>query len=174
MGISISSFHSSLALVFSFSPLQTHLPKQYCLDDQRSCLLQLQHDLYYAPNFTFTSKFELWDPNTDCCSWEGVTCDDAIGHVIGLDLSYKNLSWTFHSVFDLHHLQRLNLAGNKFNTTLLSYGFDELPNLTHLNLSSSCFHGQNPMEISYLTRLVSLDLSYQDATLRLEKPSFKT
>ncbi|XP_052882308.1 receptor-like protein 7 [Gossypium arboreum] len=171
-----------------------------CLDDQISPLLQLQHHLYYAPNFTFSSKFKLWDPNTDCCSWEGVTCD-AYGHVIGLDLSYKNLSGSFHSIFNLHRLQRLNLAGNNFNTTLFSYGFDKLQNLTHLNLSSSCFHGQIPVEISYLTRLVSLDLSNQDSCylryytiidpynyvynyyelhpeleqpLKLEKPNFKT
>ncbi|KAK8682379.1 hypothetical protein V6N13_054768 [Hibiscus sabdariffa] len=161
---------------------QTHLPKHYCLDDQRSPLLQLQTHLY--SNFTFSSKFELWDLHTDCCSWEGVSCD-SLGHVIGLDLSYRNLSGSFHSIFHLHHLRRLNLAGNNFNTTLLSYEFDKLPNLTHLNLSSSCFHGQIPMEISYLTRLVSLDLSYQDdcywrnadydfPTLKLEKPNFKT
>ncbi|TYI91920.1 hypothetical protein E1A91_D02G029100v1, partial [Gossypium mustelinum] len=92
----------------------------------------------------------------------------------------------FNSIFDLHHLQHLNLAGNNFNTTLFSYGFDKLQNLTHLNLSSSCFHGQIPMKISFLTRLVSLNLSYQDdcywrngydynsATLKLEKPNFKT
>ncbi|KAK8682380.1 hypothetical protein V6N13_054769 [Hibiscus sabdariffa] len=123
------------------------------------------HDLYYAPNFTFSSKFHLWDPKTDCCSWEGVTCD-AIGHVIGLDLSYKNLSGSFPSIFGLHRLQRLNLAGNNFNTTLLSYEFDKLANLTHLNLSSSCFHGQIPMEISYLTRLVSLDMSNQEDCYR--------
>ncbi|KAB1670551.1 hypothetical protein ES319_1Z157000v1 [Gossypium barbadense] len=131
-----------------------------CLDDQRAPLLQLQHHLYYAPNFTFSSKFDLWDPNTDCCSWEGVTCD-AYGHVVGIGLSYKNLSGSFHSIFDLHHLQHLNLAGNNFNTTLFSYGFDKLQNLTHLNLSSSCFHGQIPVEISFLKRLVSLDLSNQ-------------
>nr|KJB28082.1 hypothetical protein B456_005G026400 [Gossypium raimondii] len=165
-----------------------------CLDDQRSPLLQLQHHLYYAPNFTFSSKFDLWDVNTDCCSWEGVTCD-AYGHVLGIDLSYKNLSGTFHSIFDLHHLQRLNLAGNNFNTTLFSYGFDKLQNLTHLNLSSSCFHGQIPVETSFLKRLVSLDLSNQDSCyfryykvlypgfynyyepqqpLKLENPNFKT
>nr|KJB28084.1 hypothetical protein B456_005G026600 [Gossypium raimondii] len=133
-----------------------------CLDDQRSPLLQLQHHLYYAPNFTFSSNFDLWDVNTHCCSWEGVTCD-AYGHVVGIDLSYKNLSGSFHPIFNLHRLQRLNLAGNNFNTTLFSYGFDKLQNLTHLNLSSSCFHGQIPLEISYLTRLVSLDLSNQDS-----------
>ncbi|XP_038991788.1 receptor-like protein 7 [Hibiscus syriacus] len=185
-------FSCFLSLVFSLDDL----PKQ-CLDDQRSSLLQLQHDLYYAPNFTFSSKFELWDVNTGCCSWEGVTCD-AFGHVIVLDLSYKNLSGSFHSIFGLRYLQHLNLAGNNFNTTLLSYGFDKLQHLTHLNLSSSCFHGQIPVEISFLSRLVSLDISNQDACywryyqflhplyynvllpyeleqpLKLENPDFKT
>ncbi|KAK8308038.1 hypothetical protein V6Z12_D02G028700 [Gossypium hirsutum] len=182
--ISLFLFSCFLSLVLSFSPPQTHLPKQ-CLDDQRAPLLQLQHHLYYAPNFTFSSEFDLWDVNTDCCSWEGVTCD-AYGHVVGIDLSYKNLSGSFHPIFNLHRLQRLNLAGNNFNTTLFSYGFDKLQNLTHLNLSSSCFHGQIPMNISHLTRLVSLNLSYQDdcywrngydynsATLKLENPNFKT
>ncbi|XVF65301.1 hypothetical protein PTKIN_Ptkin09bG0237400 [Pterospermum kingtungense] len=153
------SFAISLVLFLSFS--QTHLQNQ-CLDDQRSALLQLHHHLYYAPNFTFSSKADLWDPNSDCCSWKEITCD-IFGHVIGLDLSYKNLSGSFHSIFNLHHLQRLNLAGNNFNTILFQYGFDNLLNLTHLNISNSCFHGQIPMEISNLTRLVSLDLSYQDS-----------
>ncbi|XP_052483887.1 receptor-like protein 7 [Gossypium raimondii] len=172
-----------------------------CPDDQRSPLLQLQHHLYYAPHFTFSSKFELWDPYTHCCSWKGVSCD-ALGYVVGVDLSNRNLSGSFHSIFRLRHLQRLNLSGNYFNTTLLSYGFHKLQNLTHLNLSSSCFHGQIPVDISYLTRLVSLDLSNQDSCysryyiildpyrgvrnyydplpyelqqpLKLEKPNFKT
>ncbi|XP_022722201.1 probably inactive leucine-rich repeat receptor-like protein kinase At2g25790 [Durio zibethinus] len=154
-------FSCSVSLVLSFSPPHTDLQNQ-CLNDQKSALLQLHHDLYYAPNFTFSFKIELWDPNTDCCSWKGITCD-AVGHVIGLDLSYKNLSGSFHSIFNLHHLQRLNLAGNNFNTTLFQYEFDRFPNLTHLNLSNSCFHGQIPVGISYLTRLVSLDLSNQDS-----------
>ncbi|XP_017632794.1 receptor-like protein 7 [Gossypium arboreum] len=186
-----------ISLVLSFPLPQVDLSKQ-CLDDQKSPLMQLQHHLYYAPNFTFSSNFDLWDLNTDYCSWEGVTCD-AYGHVVGIDLSYKNLSGSFHSIFNLHHLQHLNLAGNNFNTTLFSYGFDKLQNLTHLDLSSSCFYGQIPMKISHLTRLVSLDLSYQDdcywryykvlypgfynyfslpyelqRPLKLEKPNFKT
>ncbi|TYI06315.1 hypothetical protein ES332_A10G150100v1 [Gossypium tomentosum] len=181
----------SLFFLFSFStslhPSSHSNLQNHCLDDQRSTLLQFQHHLYYAPNFTFSSKLDLWDPNTRCCSWKGVTCD-ALGHVIGIDLSYQNLSGSFHSIFNLHHLQRLNLAGNNFNTTLFQYGFGKLPSLTHLNLSASCFHDQIPVGILYLTRLVSLNLSYQDdcywrndqsfasfdPTLKLEKPNFKT
>ncbi|XP_022733183.1 receptor-like protein 12 [Durio zibethinus] len=161
------------------------------LDDQRSALVQLQQDLYFSPNFTFSSKLELWDLKTDYCSWKGVTCD-GLGYVIGLDLNSKNLSGNFQSIFDLHHLQRLNFAGNNFNTTLFSYEFEGLQNLTHLNLSASCFHGQIPIAISHLTRLVSLDLSNQDycywrnyqivdshdddyyPILKLEKPTFNS
>ncbi|MBA0672916.1 hypothetical protein Goklo_025282 [Gossypium klotzschianum] len=182
-----------IALFFLFSSSTSLHPsshtnlQNHCLDVQRSALLQLQHHLYYAPNFTFSSKLELWDPNTHCCSWKGVTCD-ALGHVIGIDLSYQNISGNFHSIFNLHHLQRLNLAGNNFNTTLFQYEFGKLPKFTHLNLSASCFHGQIPVGISHLTRLVSLDLSYQEdcywrndqndvsfdyPTLKLEKPNFK-
>ncbi|XVF28493.1 hypothetical protein REPUB_Repub15cG0033800 [Reevesia pubescens] len=176
----------SIFLEPSFASSHTDVQNQ-CLDDQRFTLLQLQHALYYSQNFTFSSKAKLWNLNNiDCCSWKGVTCD-VVGHVIGIDLSYKNLAGNFHSIFNLHHVQRLNLAGNNFNTTLFYYGFGKLPNLTHLNLSNSCFYGQIPVEISSLTRLVSLDLSNQVfcfwrndpsvsyyPTLKLEKPNFKT
>ncbi|TYJ14794.1 hypothetical protein E1A91_A10G141400v1 [Gossypium mustelinum] len=157
----------SLFFLFSFStslhPSSHSNLQNHCLDDQRSTLLQLQHHLYYAPNFTFSSKLDLWDPNTRCCSWKGVTCD-ALGHVIGIDLSYQNLSGSFHSIFNLHHLQRLNLAGNNFNTTLFQYGFGKLPNLTHLNLSASydCYWRNDQSFASF------------DPTLKLEKPNFKT
>ncbi|KAG4179797.1 hypothetical protein ERO13_A10G127048v2 [Gossypium hirsutum] len=162
------------ALFFLFSSSTSLHPssltnlQNYCLDDQRSALLQLQHHLYYAPNFTFSSKLDLLDPNTHCCSWKGVTCD-ALGHIIGIDLSYQNLSGSFHSIFNLHHLQRLNLAGNNFNTTLFQYGFGKLPNLTHLDLLASCFHDQIPVGILYLTRN-----DQSSASLKLEKPNFKT
>ncbi|XVF84592.1 hypothetical protein PTKIN_Ptkin17bG0049600 [Pterospermum kingtungense] len=178
----------SIPVVLSFSPSdEATISHTRDLDDQRSALVQLQQSLYFSPNFTFSSKAQLWDLKTDYCSWKGVTCD-ALGHVIGLDLNYRNLSGSCHSIFTLHHLQRLNLAGNSFNITLLSYGFERLPNLTHLNLSDSCFHGQVPIGISNSSRLVSLDLSYQQdcylrngdddyystPTLKLEKPNFKT
>ena len=72
--------------------------------------------------------------------------------MIELDLSYSMLS-------GLCYLQRLNLAGNNFQLTPIPSEFGRLENLTHLNLSRSCFSDQTPLEISNLTRLVSLDLS---------------
>ncbi|KAL7219367.1 hypothetical protein ACSBR2_012437 [Camellia fascicularis] len=65
----------------------------------------------------------LWNESTDCCSWEGVTCDWLNGHVIGLDLSCNTLHGTIEansSLFHLRQLQRLNLALNDFNFSRIS------------------------------------------------------
>lgn len=103
-------------------------------------------------------KVEKWDKKTDCCSWDGVTCDDS-GYVVGLNLSYSLLSGDVDAIFNLRHLQRLNLAGNNFQYSPIPPGLERLTNLTHLNLSYSCFSDQVPAGISRLVRLESLDLS---------------
>ncbi|KAF5207689.1 Leucine-rich repeat receptor protein kinase ems1 [Thalictrum thalictroides] len=144
-----------------------------CLDDQKSLLLQFKQNL----SISVTSKFSSWDSNTDCCSWDGIKCDD--GHVISLDLSNKSISGSsdsWSSLYKLKYLISLNLSYNFINSTLPS-GLDKLANLTHLNLSNSEFAGQIPIEISYMKRLVSLDLSTLFATknpLKLENPDLKT
>ncbi|XP_047978669.1 receptor-like protein 7 [Salvia hispanica] len=102
-----------------------------------------------------------WQNGTtkDCCSWDGVTCDHS-GFVVGLNLSYSSLSaGDIDAIFNLRHLQRLNLAGNNFQLTPIPSGLERLSNLTHLNLSFSCFSDQVPAGISSLVRLESLDLS---------------
>ncbi|KAL8533060.1 hypothetical protein ACS0TY_009349 [Phlomoides rotata] len=135
-----------------------------CLDDDRATLMQLQKDVLALNSSTVTfdenssSKVEKWDKKTDCCSWEGVTCDLS-GNVVGLNLSYSRLLGDVDAIFDLHRLQRLSLAGNNFQLTPIPAGFERLTNLTHLNLSYSCFSDQIPAGISRLERLVSLDLS---------------
>ncbi|XP_015163219.1 leucine-rich repeat receptor-like serine/threonine-protein kinase At1g17230 [Solanum tuberosum] len=110
-----------------------------------------------------SQKTESWNESRDCCSWDGVTCDLLNGHVIGLDLSCSLLFGTFHpnsSLFQLHHLQTLNLANNYFDSSSsIPHNIGRLTNLRHLNLSHSSFGGKIPTEISYLSNLVSLDLS---------------
>ena len=107
-------------------------------------------------------KTASWNEDKDCCSWDGVVCDQTTRHVIGLDLSCSWLNGSIHSsstLFFLPHLRSLNLAGNNFNRSLISSQFGNFKSLTHLNLSLSIFSGQIPSEISQLSSLVSLDLS---------------
>ncbi|XP_021288454.1 LRR receptor-like serine/threonine-protein kinase GSO2 [Herrania umbratica] len=116
---------------------------------------------YGSPTNSFP-KTDSWKEDSDFCLWDGVTCDGVTDHVIGLDLSCSWLYGTIPSnstLFLLQHLKRLNLAFNNFGESKISAKFGQFPNLTHLNLSSSFFSGQVPSEISYLSKLVSLDLS---------------
>uniref|UniRef100_A0A2N9FP38 Leucine-rich repeat-containing N-terminal plant-type domain-containing protein n=1 Tax=Fagus sylvatica TaxID=28930 RepID=A0A2N9FP38_FAGSY len=104
-----------------------------------------------------------WKADSDCCSWDGVTCDPENGHVVGLNLTNSWLNGRLNSnstLFSLRHLHKLNLALNNFSSSTIPSQFGHLARLTHLNLSRSFLSGQIPSEISWLSNLVSLDLSY--------------
>ncbi|KAK6269518.1 hypothetical protein POUND7_006623 [Theobroma cacao] len=107
-------------------------------------------------------KTNSWKEGLDCCSWDGITCDNVNGQVIGLDLS---CSWLYGSIasnsslFHLRHLQKLNLAFNYFNLSKMSSKFGQFASLEYLNLSEAYFTGQVPSQVSHLSKLVSLDLS---------------
>lgn len=90
--IVVTTMCSSLSSWSSSSPSTCHT----CLEDQRLSLLQ------FKKTFTITGsasldcesdshpKMVFWNESTDCCSWEGVTCDWLHGRVIGLDLTFTS------------------------------------------------------------------------------------
>ena len=136
-----------------------------CSQDLSSALLQFKQ-LFSLSEYVYCDisypKMESWKEGTDCCSWDGVTCDSVRGDVIGLDLSCSWLYGTIPynaSLFLLPHLQRLNLAFNYFYYSQISSGFGRFAKLRYLNLSWSNFEGQVPLKLSHLSQLSSLDLS---------------
>ncbi|KAD7480256.1 hypothetical protein R6Q59_009026 [Mikania micrantha] len=116
-----------------------------------------------------------WNTNTDCCDWNGVTCDYT-GNVIGLELSCGMLQGTIHpntTLFHLPNLQRVNLAYNDFANSQLPPDIGRVSNsLTHLNMSNCWLTGQVPTNISQLHKLVSLDLSGNGEEFILEPHVF--
>jgi len=171
-------FHSHSQPAHSSSNFSSSV--KLCPGDQSLALLQFKHSFPMTPSSPhgfscYPPKKVLWKEGTDCCSWDGVTCNMQTGHVIGLDLGCSMLYGTLHSnstLFSLHHLQKLDLSGNDFNRSVISSSFGQFLHLTHLNLNSSNFAGQVPPEISHLSRLVSLDLSSNSEELMLEPISF--
>ncbi|KAF9672589.1 hypothetical protein SADUNF_Sadunf11G0057900 [Salix dunnii] len=166
-------FHSHFQPSHSSSNFSS--PVQLCPADQSLALLQFKASFSLMSSYPSRDqpKTVLWREGTDCCSWDGVTCNMKTGHVIGLDLGYSMLHGTLHSsstLFSLHHLQKLDLSHNDFNRSFISSSFGQLLHLMYLNLNSSNFAGQVPPEISHLSRLKSLDLSYN--ILMLEPISF--
>ncbi|KAH0645789.1 hypothetical protein KY290_034593 [Solanum tuberosum] len=160
----------SLFIIFSQQSQLTYAGKHLCARDEAFYLLQFKQELRVVSNSEYCdnkgrTKNLSWNVTGDCCEWDGVTCDGFTGHVIGLDLSSSYLWGTIHansSLKKLGHLQRLDLAFNKLGEFPLGNNISELSSLTHLNLSHS---GKTlmhiPQVLSNLSKLVSLDLSWQ-------------
>lgn len=141
----------------------------HCHPHQAEALLQLKSSFV-------NSKLSSWKPSTDCCHWEGITCDTSSGQVTALDLSYYNLQspgGLDPAVFNLTFLRNLSLARNDFNRTVLpSFGFQRLTKLLRLDLSEAGFFGQIPIGIAHLKNLRALDLSFN--YLYFQEQSFQT
>ncbi|KAK9095833.1 hypothetical protein Sjap_021330 [Stephania japonica] len=158
----VSFFQLAYSVSLNNNSTITNNKTSLCRSDQSLALLQFKSS-FTIEVFYGNSKLWSWEANTDCCSsWDGVTCDD-FGLVIGLDVSESGLVGDIdsnNSLFNLHHLQTVNLAFNDFNSSSIPAGFVRLNrSLTHLNLSCSRLSGEVPLVISQLTNLISLDLS---------------
>ncbi|XVF78885.1 hypothetical protein PTKIN_Ptkin14bG0173500 [Pterospermum kingtungense] len=135
-------FHVDCSL--SSLSFNSSAPTKLCPRDQSFALIQFKNSLSVDCLASMYSCFEYrektisWKEGTSCCLWDGVKCESKTGNVIGLDLSCSCLIGTIPSnstLFLLHHLQ-------------------------HLNLASNDFIGIIPLEISHLSKLLSLDLSF--------------
>ncbi|RHN57393.1 putative leucine-rich repeat-containing, plant-type, leucine-rich repeat domain, L [Medicago truncatula] len=162
------AFHLFLLMLLT---LFTSYTFSMCKHHDSSALLQFKNSFFIntssQPGFwshcsSFSFKTESWKTGTDCCEWDGVTCDIMYDYVIGLDLSCNNLNGELaanSTIFQLKHLQQLNLAFNDFFGSSVHAGIGDLVKLTHLNLSNTGISGNISSTISHLSKLVSLDLS---------------
>ncbi|KAG2331721.1 hypothetical protein Bca52824_002901 [Brassica carinata] len=130
-------------------------------------------------------KTESWENNSDCCYWDGVTCDAKSKDVIKLDLSCSCLHGRFHSntslvrlqnlktldlsnnylygqipfpVGELSRLTSLSLSNNRFSGQILPF-IVNISHLTFLHLSNNLFWGHIPFSIGNFSHLTFLDLS---------------
>ncbi|CAA2966778.1 receptor-like protein 12 [Olea europaea var. sylvestris] len=159
------------------SSLTTKLVSGQCLDDQRSLLIQFKNSIIFDP--TLSVKLVTWNRSEDCCTWKGIACDSS-GHVISLELDQESISGGIEnstSLLGFQYLEKLNLAYNRLYDIQIPKGIYNLANLTYLNLSNAGFVGQIPIEVSRMTRLVTLDLStfrHLSQPKKLENPNLKT
>ncbi|XVF55082.1 hypothetical protein PTKIN_Ptkin06aG0008000 [Pterospermum kingtungense] len=146
-------FVSYIAIFFSINVV---LVSGQCQSDQRQLLLEFKSSF----NCTSSGKLMNWNQTTDCCSWDGLSCE-ADGRVVGLDLSNQFILGAIDSsssLFRLQHLQRLNLSNNK----LLRGSLQNFPlntSLQTLVLSDTNFGGQLPDSIGDLAQLTRIELA---------------
>ncbi|XP_024199512.2 receptor-like protein EIX2 [Rosa chinensis] len=130
-----------------------------CIEKERQALLAVKQGL--VGNHSLSS----WGSNasTDCCKWEGVNCSNQTGHVTQLDLSYIGQVLPLPGkispeLFELQHLEYLNLSFNDFGHNQIPKSIGSLSNLKFLDLYDSNFGGEVPYQLGNLTQLQFLDL----------------
>ncbi|KAF8028376.1 hypothetical protein BT93_E1098 [Corymbia citriodora subsp. variegata] len=157
--MALSLFYVFCTWIVFLVMIHSSLAKPLCHRDESSALMEfkrnfrINRETYYC----VYPKVESWSSYGlgDCCSWDGVECDKATGHVTGLDLSNSCLFGTITSntsLFHLLHLESINLAWNDFNSSSIPYGFG--------NLSRQCgLYGEFSINIFQLPNLEVLDIS---------------
>ncbi|WOK97115.1 hypothetical protein Cni_G05823 [Canna indica] len=158
-----------------------------CHDSERKALMEFKQGL----RDPLSKRLSSWVVEQDCCTWEGIRCDNITGHVLVLDLRNRNRSglgddcddqdlyiwskdgygckWALDgdispSLLSLQHLERLDLSGNHFKYERIPKFLGSFTKLTYLNLSGASFGGRVPYELANLSNLHHLDLSYNLAS----------
>ncbi|KAL3635781.1 hypothetical protein CASFOL_020328 [Castilleja foliolosa] len=134
-----------------------------CIPTEKNALLKFKASL----SSLSSDKLSSWiDTNYDCCTWQGVECDKATGHVIGLHLGNKdgkvdNMlqgSSIDSSLLELKYLGTLDLSRNDFHGSQIPEFIGSMKQLQHLNLSNANFAGIVPHQLGNLSILRTLDL----------------
>ncbi|MQL88329.1 hypothetical protein Taro_020889 [Colocasia esculenta] len=144
-----------------------------CIDSEREALLQFKRGLPHDP----ANRLSSWTADgSDCCGWNGVSCDSMSGHVVKLDLkspgserflnasrmqSYsRSLGGVIGpSLLGLKYLAYLDLSYNDFKKKPIPEFLGSLSNLEYLYLSGANLQGRIPHHLGNLSRLQTLDLS---------------
>ncbi|GLJ13704.1 hypothetical protein SUGI_0218610 [Cryptomeria japonica] len=105
-----------------------------------------------------------------CCSWKGITCHSLTGHVTRVHLSpfpyplsvlvRNSSSQIFPALFQLQHLEYLDLSWIDLSPLSIPSHLPSLSTLTHLSLRGCGLTGRIPSEIGNMSRLTFLDISY--------------
>ncbi|XLT92273.1 hypothetical protein S245_014154 [Arachis hypogaea] len=185
MGLLCSlALSTQLLLLFSYSLFtncltlndSTSTHHHECHQHESNALLSFKQSFIISKSASYNTfsypKTVSWIPTTDCCSWDGIECDELTGHVISIDLSSSLLYGSmdpYSTLFSLVHLQSLDLSDNDFNHSQIPARIGHLSQLRHLNISQfgdTTLSGEVPTQISHLSNLLSLDLrSYIDPQL---------
>ncbi|KAF8014517.1 hypothetical protein BT93_H0358 [Corymbia citriodora subsp. variegata] len=110
------------ALNSSFFSLSSARAAGPCHPDQKSDLLQFKNAMVPNNSKSFFCQMDgvwlskpkmlSWNAETDCCLWEGVTCDQMTGHVISLELGCHPTYPTCYSTAEPSNSTELSTLGS--------------------------------------------------------------
>ncbi|XP_039041239.1 receptor-like protein 34 [Hibiscus syriacus] len=160
-------------------PPSSHL----CLPHQRAALLQFKSSIFLTEYCSSGddynndyAKTESWNKSIDCCSWEGVKCDELTGHQ-PLSPSQPSMApllrtpaacFTFMDSDDSTSVTTISMALSRQSYLLncvdlsgvaLTSFLNLTSSLEHLSLSWCLLHGEFPSRIFQLPNLKHIDIT---------------
>ncbi|KAF3786949.1 Polygalacturonase inhibitor 2 [Nymphaea thermarum] len=128
-----------------------------CLLNQSLALLRFKQGLSFEP----PTSLDTWQPGSDCCHWEGVSCDHTTGFVTDLHLQgfQVQAGELIPSLLELPLLRRLDLSQSDLIGSTIPSKLSELTDLTYLDLSGCNITGPIPEFFKQLPNLIELYLS---------------
>ncbi|KAJ9159254.1 hypothetical protein P3X46_024771 [Hevea brasiliensis] len=148
-----------------------------CSQSDLQALIDFKNGLRDSGN-----RLSSWQ-GSNCCQWEGISCNNRTGAVISIDLhnpypvssayslstsrpEFWNLSGEIRpSVLKIKSLQYLDSSLNTFNQIPIPEFLGSLQSLQYLNLSKAGFSGAVPPALGNLSSLQFLDVSSEFSDL---------
>ncbi|KAF7820474.1 LRR receptor-like serine/threonine-protein kinase FLS2 [Senna tora] len=129
------------------------------LEDEKRALVDIKESLILQnASFPLLPSWDVSDPNSDICGWEGVQCHSSSAHIIALSLS--NLLRNPDDMWFLNCPTRDSIMSKTLNMSL----FLPFHQLTTLDLSRNCFQHALPIQDGRsnwtFPMLETLDLSH--------------
>ncbi|KAJ8638073.1 hypothetical protein MRB53_012340 [Persea americana] len=128
-----------------------------CHPEDKAALLDFKN------SFSNPESLPTWDPDTDCCGWYVVDCDEKTNRVTGLTLVYSSVSGTIpDAVSRLTCLQSLRL--HKIPTLIgqIPPSITNLKALDYLDITWTNISGPIPPFLAELQNLKFLLLSFNN------------
>ncbi|KAL3714597.1 hypothetical protein ACJRO7_006499 [Eucalyptus globulus] len=154
----------------------SHFVKPLCLKNEMSALLQFK-ERYKIANVLVDPlvhpKILSWKNSHDCCSWNGIKCDENTGHVTVLDLGSSFLYGSIDNnstLFQLARLEKPNLSNNHFKHSQIPSRIGDLSRLTHLDVSFSVFF----QRLVHLGLCCNLDPYNSTSLLEMKTPGLRS
>ncbi|KAI3971446.1 hypothetical protein MKW92_033617 [Papaver armeniacum] len=173
----VTSFLHLPLLFFLISITLCPSPSSGCHEEERMALLDIKSNVVDP-----SGRLSSWQESVthkNCCDWRGIGCSSESYHIISIDLRNKDLETYIYdraraahpepdtalrgilspSIFNITHLEYLDLGFNDFQESKSTHQFYYLTKLNHLDLSFTDFSTSISTQFSNLTFLKYLDLS---------------